>query len=225
MSLALVRLLHLASPALPVGAFSYSQGLEWAAENGSATAASAAQAWIHAALHGALARCEAPALVALLRAAQSGDWAEWARLDGEFLASRESAELRAETLQMGYSLARLLRDLDDMAADATPALARHASPSFPAAWALAAAAWKLDARDAAAAYLWAWLENQVMAAVKLVPLGQTAGQRMLAALAADLPALAEAACARGEDDWESVTPALTLASCQHETQYTRLFRS
>lgn len=225
MNLALVRLLHLASPTLPVGAFSYSQGLEWAVERGPATDEAGAKAWIHDALHLALARCEAPALIALLRAQRAGDLAEWARLDTEFLATRETAELRAETLQMGHSLMRLLRDLDDTRPRASAAIATHPTPSFPAAWACAAAVWDVTDEDAATAYLWAWLENQVMAAVKLVPLGQTAGQRLLAALAADLPALARDACARDEADWESPTPALTLASCQHETQYTRLFRS
>ncbi len=81
-------------------------------------------------------------------------------------------------------------------------------------------------REAATAYLWSWLENQVMAAVKLVPLGQTAGQRMLVALAEDLSALSDAALQRAaSDDWENFTAGMTMASALHETQYTRLFRS
>ncbi|GAB2880033.1 urease accessory protein UreF [Uliginosibacterium flavum] len=226
MNLQLVRLLHLASPALPVGAFSYSQGLEWAVESGAVTTEAAAQLWIHDALHFALARCEAPALIALLRAWKAGDTAEVARLNAEFISTRETAELRAETLQMGYSLARLLRDLPDTPGTSKTALLDLREIAFPTPWAAAAAHWQIDELEAATAYLWAWLENQVMAAVKLVPLGQTAGQRMLVALAEDLPALATEAQRRAdEQDWENFTPGMTLASCQHEIQYTRLFRS
>jgi len=226
MNPSLIRLLHLASPALPVGAFSYSQGLEWAIESGSITTEAAAKQWIGDALHFALARCEAPALIALMRAWSSEDKHEIKRLNAEFIATRETSEIRAETLQMGYSLARLLRDLDDMPAGYREALGEMSEIAFPTAWAAAAATWQLGEHDATTGYLWAWLENQVMAAVKLVPLGQTAGQRMLAALATHLPQLANDAIARAADnDWENFTPGMTLASCLHETQYTRLFRS
>jgi urease accessory protein len=226
MNLQLVRLLHLASPALPVGAFSYSQGLEWAVESGTVTSEAAAQAWIRDALHFALARCEAPALIGLLRAWKTDNTSEVARLNAEFIATRETAELRAETLQMGYSLARLLRDLPDTPEATKAALLNLSEIAFPTPWAAAAAHWQIEEADAANAYLWAWLENQVMAAVKLVPLGQTAGQRMLVALAEDLPALAQEAVRRADsEDWENFTPGMTLASCLHETQYTRLFRS
>ncbi|MDQ7989979.1 MAG: urease accessory UreF family protein [Candidatus Dactylopiibacterium sp.] len=226
MNLQLVRLLHLASPALPVGAFSYSQGLEWAVESGALTTEASARQWIRDALHFALARCEAPALIGLMRAWRAGDLATVRRLNASFIATRETAELRAETLQMGYSLARLLRDLPD-----TPDAVKHAlgtldETAFPTPWAAAAAHWQIAEAEAATSYLWAWLENQVMAAVKLVPLGQTAGQRMLVALAEDLPALAVEAARRADsEDWENFTPGMTLACCLHETQYTRLFRS
>lgn len=226
MNLQLVRLLHLASPALPVGAFSYSQGLEWAVERGIVGGEAAARGWIHDALHLALARCEAPALVALMRAWLATDEVQIASLNAEFIATRETAELRAETLQMGYSLARLLRDLDEFPPGLKETLQGLGEIAFPCAWAAAAAHWQLAETEAAGAYLWTWLENQAMAAVKLVPLGQTAGQRLLAALAPDLPALAAQAVIRADlDDWENFTPGMTLASCLHETQYTRLFRS
>ena len=226
MNLQLIRLLHLASPALPVGAFSYSQGLEWAVESGKVTDEAAAQNWIRDALHFALARCEAPALIGLLRAWKAADTAEITRLNAEFIATRETSELRAETLQMGYSLARLLRDLPDTPEASKTTLLSLREIAYPTPWAAAAAHWQIEEHAAASAYLWAWLENQVMAAVKLVPLGQTAGQRLLAALSPALPALADEALRRAEsEDWENFTPGMTLASCQHETQYTRLFRS
>lgn len=226
MKLPLIRLLHLASPALPVGAFSYSQGLEWAVESGCVTTEILAQGWIRDALHFALARCEAPALVGLLRAWKSANTTEVCRLNAEFIATRETAELRAETLQMGYSLTRLLRDLPDTPETTRAALLEMREIAYPVPWAAAAAHWQIEEADAASTYLWAWLENQVMAAVKLVPLGQTAGQRMLVALAEDLPALTTEVIRRAdEENWENFTPGMTLASCRHETQYTRLFRS
>ena len=223
--LALTRLLQLASPALPVGAFSYSQGLEWAVESGVVKNERECAEWIGHLLRRGIVRCEAPALVAFMKVWQTNDVAEVSRLDAEFLATRETMELRAETLQMGYSCARLLRDLEAMPQDTREALRGFDEISFPAAWSAAAAAWSLPAQETVAAYLWAWLENQVMAAVKLVPLGQSAGQRLLLELGAEIPALAEAALGIGEDEWENFTPGLAWASAMHETQYTRLFRS
>jgi urease accessory protein len=224
-SLALTRLLHLASPALPVGAFSYSQGLEWAVECGDVTNAASAQHWVGDALRFVSVRCEGPALVQLMRAWRAQDPSRVRALNGRFIATRETSELRAETVQMGYSLARLLRDLDDVPATLRDALSALPEVAFPTAWAGAAAAWALDEHEALTAYLWAWLENQTMAAIKLVPLGQTAGQKMLLALAADLPALAADALARADGEWENFSPLQTLACGLHETQYTRLFRS
>lgn len=227
MSLQLARLLHLASPALPVGAFSYSQGLEWAVESGKVSCEDHARIWIGDALHYALARCEAPALIGLMRAWRHADASAVTILNAEFIATRETAELRAETLQMGYSLARLLRDLPEMPPALRDTLSTLPEIAFPTAWAAAAAHWQIDEHEAATAYLWAWLENQVMSAVKLIPLGQTAGQRMLTILVPDLPALATEACERAAHPraWENFTPGMALASCLHETQYTRLFRS
>ncbi|MFT4172650.1 MAG: urease accessory UreF family protein [Rhodocyclaceae bacterium] len=224
-SLALTRLLHLASPALPVGAFSYSQGLEWAVECGDVKDAAQARAWIGDALRFVIVRCEGPAVVQSMRAWRAHDLAAVRALNLRFIATRETSELRAETVQMGYSLARLLRDLDEVPAAVREALADLGELAFPTAWAGAAAAWELDEREAITAYLWAWLENQTMAAIKLVPLGQTAGQKMLLSLAADLPALTEDALARAHGEWENFAPLQTLACGLHETQYTRLFRS
>lgn len=227
MSLARIRLLQLSSPTLPVGAYTYSQGLEWAAEAGTVTDEASASAWIGGLMRSAVARFEAPLTARLLAAWTAGDDTTVARLNADFLASRESAELRAETVQMGYSLVRLLRDLP--AFRAVPGRVERLdaidTPAFPTAWTAAASAWQIPAREALPAYLWAWLENQVMAAIKVVPLGQSAGQRLLATLGEDIPALARAALSCPEDDWSNFTPGLALASCRHETQYSRLFRS
>jgi urease accessory protein len=209
----LARLLQLASPALPVGGYSYSGGLEAAVEAGIVRDASSAQAWIGDVLAHSVARMEAPVL---LRLCETGaDATRWNEL---FLASRESAELRAESVQMGYSLNRLLPELG------VGPLALE-EPSYPAAFAHAARAWGLAPRAALVAYLWAWLENQVMAALKAVPLGQTEGQKMLLALGARLDAIADEAAALEDEELASFTPGLALLSAKHETQYSRLFRS
>jgi urease accessory protein len=221
----LTRLLQLASPTLPVGAFSYSQGLEWAVESGWIRDAASASVWIGDLLRFSVSTCEAPALVALTRAWRLGDGEQVAALNERFIAMRETAELRAETLQMGHSLARLLRDLEEIPATTKDRLRDLEEIAFPAAWSAAAAHWRIDEGAATEAYLWSWLENQVMAAVKLVPLGQTAGQKMLLDLSTPIPALAGYAIANAAGDWWNFTPGLTCASSRHETQHTRLFRS
>ena len=225
--LPLVRLMQLASPALPVGAYTYSQGLEWAVESEAVRDEAGALRWIGDLLEAGVSRFEAPLLASQHAAWAAGDDAEVARLNGEFLASRETSELRAETVQMGYSLARLLGELDAFAAlpGWGPRLRRIDTPAFPTAWSAAAAAWEVPAEQALVGYLWAWVENQVMAALKAVPLGQSAGQRLLAGLGERIPRLATTACALPERAWSNFTPGLAIASSRHETQYTRLFRS
>jgi urease accessory protein len=225
---ALMRLMQLASPALPVGAFSYSQGLEWAVEDKLVRDQASARTWIGDALRFSAAAIETPAMIASMRAWQlAGDEraSRVAAVNERFLAQRETAELRAETLQMGHSLARLLCDLDEIPAKLKAALGNVGELAYPTAWAAAAAFWTLDEHAAAQAYLWAILENQVMAAVKLVPLGQTAGQKILLTLADGIPALAHAAITHAGDEWQNFTLGLALASSRHEVQYTRLFRS
>lgn len=218
----LVRLLHLASPALPVGAYTYSQGLEWAVEDGTVQDEATALAWIADGLRFGIGRFEAAYLAAMLDAWNRRDGDALSALDAELVASRETAELRAETLQMGHSLARLLAALPGFPVGR---LAPFPVCSFPLAWSCAAAAWDIPRRDALPAYLWAWAENQVMAAVKAVPLGQTAGQRLLLALGERIPALAAQAETTPPALAANFLPGLAIAGSRHETQYSRLFRS
>jgi urease accessory protein len=204
--MSLARLLQLASPALPVGAYSYSQGLEAAVEAGIVRDAASAERWIGDVLEFSIARMEAPIL--------------WKLMHGEavnelFIASRETAELRAETLQMGHSLCLLLGELG-----ITHRV--EGEVAFPAAFAMAVRHWKIEPRAALVAYLWSWLENQVMAAIKAVPLGQTAGQKILLVLGERLEQLADRA--QGSE-LSNFAPALAMHSAKHETQYSRLFRS
>ena len=217
----LIKLLQLASPALPVGAFSYSQGLESAVEAGIVHDAVSARQWTSDMLALSLARMEAPVLLRLIDA--------WARHDNVavnhwnelFIASRESAELRAETVQMGYSLARLLPQLMQTPRE-LPLIEEIA---YPTAYACAAAHWQIDASQALIAYLWSWLENQVMAALKAVPLGQTDGQKILLTLSDAVMRVAQDAAHVEDDALGNFAPGLAILASQHETQYSRLFRS
>jgi urease accessory protein len=216
--MSLARLLQLASPALPVGAYSYSGGLEAAIEAGVVKDAPSAERWIGDVLEFSVARMEGPILFSLISGFSKKDSFKVKEKNELFLASRETAELRAETVQMGYSLNRLLKDLG---LGEVPL----AEPSFPAAFAYAAALWNIEPEAALQAYLWAWLENQVMAAVKAVPLGQTDGQRILLSLGNGLEAIAKKIAAMKDEDAANFAPGLAMLSARHETQYSRLFRS
>jgi urease accessory protein len=225
-SLARVRLMQLVSPALPVGAYTYSQGLEWAVESGRIRDEATAGAWIGDLLRHGIGRFEAPLVASLMVYWMTGNATEIARLNADFLASRESAELRAETVQMGFSLNRLLADLRDPALETLRAeLACLPEIAFPTVWSGLAAAWQIDPQTAVGGYLWAWAENQVMAALKAVPLGQAAGQRLLAELGQAGPAIAGKSLTLPENEWSNLTPAFALSCARHETQYSRLFRS
>lgn len=216
-----LRLLQLASPSLPVGAYSYSQGLEAAVEAGIVRDAASAERWIADVLVISLQGLEAPVFLRLAKAWRQTDLGEARRWNTEFVASRETAELRAETLQMAYSLRNLLRDLglDTAPLDAVEELA------YPSAFTFAVTAWAIDAQEALSAYLFSWIENQMLAALKSVPLGQTDGQRLLLALAGRIPAVIENAAATADEDLCNFAPGLALLSSRHETQYSRIFRS
>jgi urease accessory protein len=216
--MSLAKLLQLASPTLPVGAYSYSGGLEAAVEAGIVRDAAKAEQWIGDVLEFSIARMEAPLLFSLVSSFTEERLSEAEDTNQKFLAARETAELRAETVQMGYSLNRLLKDLG---VGEVPVQ----EPSFPAAFAFAAAHWKIEPEAALQAYLWAWVENQVMAAVKAVPLGQTDGQKMLISLGELLPSVTEKAKNLQDEELGNFAPGLAMLSSQHETQYSRLFRS
>jgi len=187
--------------------------------------AESAEAWIGEVLAYAVARLEAPVwwrLHAAWKAAELERVAHWNEI---FRSTRESAELRAETLQMGYSLQKLLLEVGEFDAPSLAQLRGVADITFPAAFAFAVVKWEIPARSALIAYLWAWLENQVMAALKSVPLGQTDGQRLLLSLSALLPGIADQACAAADQDLCNYAPGFAILCSRHETQYSRLFRS
>jgi urease accessory protein len=215
----LVRLLQLASPSLPVGAYSYSQGLESAIDSGIVHDAPSAARWIADVLELSIATLDAPVVFRLMETGDRPGLSEW---NDYFIASRETAELRAETLQMGHSLRRLL---GDMGVEGSAALDALDEIAYPAAFAFAACAWKIEPRDALAAYVFSWAENQVLAAVKAIPLGQTDGQRLVSEVSARIPALVEHAMTLADDELANFAPGLAILSARHESQYSRLFRS
>ena len=224
----LTGLLQLVSPTLPVGAFCYSQGLEWAVAEGIVNDEASLEEWLESILRDGIAAWDATWVAVLMRAWTRGALNDVTLLNERFLASRETRELLAETLQMGRSLLALLRNTQELATarllhlqgiDATQGLA------LPVAWSAIAAQRDIAVPDALVGYLWAWLENAVVTALKTLPMGQSAGQRLLTRLGATLDDLAAEAADRPLDRCCNLLPGLALASMQHETQYTRLFRS
>jgi urease accessory protein len=241
-----LRLLQLASPSLPVGAFAYSQGLEWAVEAGWISDEQALEHWLSDQLLRGLASVDLALLVRLMSAIEAGDTRALSGWIDELLAMRETAELRAEEAARGRALAELLDGMGLLAApaarapEATPPRptrastdGRPVSPSWKpllarsqlAGFAFAANAWEIGRYEALLGYAWSWSENLVLAGVKLVPLGQTAGQRLLLRLATQIPDAVDLARSARDADIGTSSPALALASSLHETQYTRLYRS
>jgi urease accessory protein len=219
------QLLRLASPQLPIGGYSYSQGLEMAVEQGLVHDADSARRWLSDQLLLNLARFEAPLLYAHCQAAAEHDWPRLAQLAEQHRASRESRELHLESRQMGYSLQQLLSQLPELDQAALAAFKQLPEPAFAVAWALAARAWQISAQDALAAWLWSWLENQLAVLMKTLPLGQQAAQRLTTQLIPLLDQAQQHAIELPEPQWGSGAFGLTLASMAHERQYSRLFRS
>jgi len=224
----LAAVLQLSSPSLPIGGFSYSQGLEAAVELRLVHGEASAHAWIEHHLMMVVARSEAPLWCLLYDAWQAHDekavheWSQW------FHASRETHELRQETEQMGLSLAKLSKELSWADAEAGLALGLVKPLTLPCVHAFLCAAWRLPRTIGLGAYLFAWLENQVTSAVKSVPIGQVAGQRILTHLRRRLPEVVDAALERAAarpPRLDTFAPQFAIISSRHESQFSRLFRS
>lgn len=218
-------LLRLASPQLPIGGYSYSQGLEMAVEQAIVIDSASAGRWIGDQLLLNLARFEAPLLFAHCNAAAANDWGQLLQLSEEHRASRESRELHLESRQMGYSLKQLLLGLPELDQAALDCLAQTAEPHLALGWALAARAWHINPEDALAAWLWSWLENQLAVLMKTLPLGQQAAQRLTSELLPLLQQAQQHAITLDPCHIGSASFGLSLASMAHERQYSRLFRS
>jgi urease accessory protein len=224
-----IALLQLASPALPIGGYSYSTALEWGVDVGAVRDETGAREWIADALALSIASFEGPLAREAMRAAARWPAADAAEvlesLNVAAIAARETAELRLESEQMGYSLGRWLEAVcPEPESDAWIA-ARLSPLALPVGWAIAATRLGLAERDALLGLFWAFAENQAMVLMKAVPMGQIAAQRLLRSLAPELEAAVGRALALPREAWSSAAPGLAIASARHETQYSRLFRS
>ncbi len=224
----LLSLLQLASPALPVGAYSYSEGLETLVENGIIKDALSLKHWLEQELKYGAIRLEAAVMVRAYHFAQIGDKAALDDWNNWLSAAKETQELRQQSWQMGQSLLRLLSIMPDEMAK--PSLELTFSTNNPCNFAIAfgvtAAYWKIDSPSSALlGYLHSWTTNLVTAGIKLIPLGQTAGQQLLLELRTNISYEAETIIALSDDELSSCGWGLALASMAHETQYTRLFQS
>lgn len=215
-------LLRLVSQALPVGAYAGSEGLEYAVEVGWVSDEQETLAWVGGRLRHSLTRLDVPLLARFRSAWSKGDRAEVASWSAILAASRETAELATHDRSLGRALCRLLADLGVAEAEE---LGAQDNVSYVSAFALAAHAWDIEPMAAAEGYLFAWCESQVAAAIKLVPLGQTQGQRIIGTLIDEIPVQAAAGLEVGDDEIGFSESGLAMASALHESQYARLFRS
>ena len=218
----LLHLLHLVSPALPVGAYAYSQGQEYAVERAYIHDRESAGGWIGGVMEHSLAGLDLPILRRCYHAWQHEDLPQVQHWNDYLQACRESAELELEDQQLGRALMRLLASLEVPAAIAWP---RTEPMCFATAFALAGWHWQVELEELLQGYCWSWLENQVAAATKLVPLGQTEAQQLLLSLMPSVTTACQRAATLEDDELGAGLPGLALVSAQHETQYSRLFRS
>ena len=220
----LLQLIWLASPALPVGGFSYSEGLETAVDRAGVATESQAGDWLGDQLHLSLARGDLAVIAQAIPAWREGALPRIKQLNDWVLQTRETSELRAQTEQMGRSLVEWLRNHDGTDAEQVDVCA-SLPPTYPIAYALAVSSTRASVHDCLLAFAFGWAENMVQAALKSVPLGQSAGQRILARLSHEIPLAVEVALNLPDDDRQAFSPMLAILSSQHETQYSRLFRS
>jgi len=219
---AMLNLMRLTSPSLPIGAFAYSQGLEFVCDQEWVNDETTAQEWIAGLLRNSQTNLDLPVLIRLFNAWQNNEFDNIEYWSKYLLASRESQELRDEDHYIGTALSKLLIDLDVHQAKE---MVNSSYVTYASAFSLAAYHWQVGIKDCCSGYLWAWCENQVNAAIKLIPLGQTAGQRMISSLIEEIPNLVTKGMQLEDEEIGSTAIGLGIASAKHETQYSRLFRS
>ncbi len=218
-----LRLLQLSSPALPIGAFAYSQGLEQAVERGWVCDVATLQRWLQGVSSRGLGTTDLPLIVRVVRAWSEAPWEPAIeRLTARIFALRETRELREEERHLGSSLARVL---DRLGIEQAASFVGHPRASYLVSYGLAVHSWQLPLQDALASFAFSWLENQIAAASRVMPLGQLDAQRILSDLMPVIDATATHALALSDDDVGQTIPALAMASSAHERQYSRLFRS
>lgn len=218
---ALLHLLHLVSPALPIGGFAYSQGLEYAIDSGWLNGDDALHDWLAGVLDAGLAKVELPLLLRFADAYAANDGAQVEYWSHWLAANRETKELLFEDQQMGMALRRLLVSLEVIPADDR----LPAAPSYCSQFARAARHYGVPAEAMLSGFAWSWLENQIAVACKTVPLGQTAAQQLLMRLLPKIDQAVSSALRLDDSELGATLPGFALASALHETQYSRLFRS
>lgn len=223
--LKLNRLLQLCSANLPVGGFSFSQGLEYAVEKDWINNAQTAESWIELNLSVAIAQTDLAIINRLYAALIENDHQAFKHWNEYILASRESFELHMADVAMGKALVRLLKLLDNLELGESSALLEIKELSFVSVFAIAAFGFELDLISAQSGYCWTYIDNQVAAATKLVPLGQTQAQNLLFGLSEKVDTVVSKANQVSDDEIGASLPHLAMASAWHENQYTRLFRS
>lgn len=227
-SLMLQRLLQLCSANLPVGGFAFSQGLEYAVEQQWVSNAQEAQDWVLLNLQESLARTDLAIMLRQYEALQSDtdeSIAQFLYWDNYLIACRESSELRLADVAMGKALIRLLCQLDALDLSGFELIVEQTEISFSSAFILAACLWQIDANSALSGYCWTVIDNQVAAATKLIPLGQTQAQNLLFALSEQVESILNTARSLEDEELGASLPRLAMASAWHESQYSRLFRS
>jgi urease accessory protein len=220
----LLQLIWLASTALPIGGFSYSEGLEAAIEQGLVHNEASATDWVVDQLHLTQSRGDMAVMAQAIPAWQVMDTQRLQALNDWVMSTRETAEMRLQTEQMGRSLLDWLRNLQQ-AGEAQLQCCAQLPPTYPLAMALALSLTKAPLDQALQAVAFGWAENMTQAALKAVPLGQSAGQRMLARLAREIPVAVHTAMHLNDEDRQAFSPMLAILSSRHETQYSRIFRS
>lgn len=218
----MLRLWQLISPALPVGAYAYSQGLEAAVENDWVNDEASTFTWLSGVMQYSLATLDIPVANRLYQAIKSKDKGATEYWNSYLLASRETYELRLEDNQLGQALAKLLVSLGLKEAEAWQ---RGDDVTYLTMFCYAAVAWSISKNEMITGYLWAWTENQVAAAIKLIPLGQSSGQKVLSRMMDIIPNVLTKGLNCSDEQICSSVPGLAIASAEHETQYSRLFRS
>jgi urease accessory protein len=220
---ALLCILQLASPALPVGAYSYSEGLETLIDTGTIENEQSLKHWLKQELHYGAIRLEAAVMVRAYNSAKLGDTEALSYWNNWLSAARETEELRSSSWQMGRSLIRLLLELQPQVTFMANAVGLPCN--YAIAFGIAAAHWQIDLSSAILGYLHSWTTNLITVGIKLIPLGQTAGQKLLLELHVNLSSATQEILTLEDNDLSSCGWGLSLASMAHETQYTRLFRS
>ena len=218
----LLKLMQLTSPSLPIGGYSYSQGLEFAVSSGWVHDTSTASDWIQGLLKKTIINLDLPVLKKFYEAWEKSDVVMVGYWNDFLFANRDAFELQEEDRQLGKALARLLVDLG--LEEAKPFL-NSPYGGFLTLYSLAAVRWNISLNDAAKGFLWMWAENKVLCAIKLVPLGQTDGQKILSAVIETISHEVVKGLDLPDDDIGYTAPGQAIASALHETQYTRLFRS